>query len=299
MLKQELMSCQIFFNLGQAVRNYLEKTSPKALEILVSSTHDLNWNSGPFGEGFGSNAFLFVNSSETLDSVGPCDDSEDPGPLPNEPFISLDWNLVLTEAGQEMLFTRVRNTFDKTTAMVPAIHKKKYRLSPDELLRVRNVIALFDQIQGHLASRISPSALEEWKVDVQSGSKRDEDLLAIFTTKPARFALSMLLSEQQKAKVDMEEAEQRKVETKEVQRQEVQAAQWSYFKGALQRDQERLLLVQAAPKLVKQKLHAKTVAHRARQAADGEAACKNYQASVGKYVFNLFWFPDLWGDLFI
>lgn len=263
----------------------------------MASTHDVHWNAGPFGEGFGSNAFLFVNSTVNLESVGPGDDAEVPGPLPNEPFISWDWNLVLTEAGQEMLFTRVRNTFDKTTSMVPAAHKKKYRLSPEELLRVRNLVALFDQIQGHLASRISPSAFEEWKIDVQSGSKRDEDLLSIFTTKPARFALSMLLSEQQKAKVDMVEAEQRKVETKEMQRQEVQAAQWAYFKGALQRDQEKLLIVQAAPKLVKQKLHAKTVAHRARQAADGETACKAYQASFGKLLFDHADFQSFWTSL--
>ena len=258
----------------------------------------MHWNAGPFGEQFGSNAFLFVNSTVYLESVGPGDDADVPGPLPNEPFISLDWKLVLTEAGQEMLFTRVRRVFDKTTAMVPAAHKKKYRLSAEELLRMRNLVALFDQISGHLASRLPPSAVEEWKIDVSSGSKRDEDLLSIFTTKPARFALSMLVSEQQKAKMDMEETEQKRVETKEMQRQEVQAAQWTYFKGALQRDQEKLLVVQAAPKLVKQKLHAKTVAHRARQAADGEAACKAYQACDGKIMLP-FGLPILFGPLLI
>ena len=34
---------------------------------------------------------------------------------------------------------------------------------------------------------------------------------------------------------------------------------------------------QLAPRLVKQKLHAKQVAHNAKQAAEGESACRGYQ----------------------
>ena len=260
------------------MKNFLEKTSGPAFEVLLASTHDINWNAGPFGESFGSHSFLFLNSSVNLESGGGFDDPDAAQPLPNEPCISLDWALPLTESGQEMLFLRIRKSFDSTTAMVPAGHKKKYRHSAEELVRLRNVVALFDQIRPHLSSRLSPAAMDEWIMDVRSGPKRDSDLLAIITLKPARFALSMLPSEQHKAKHDLEENEQKKVETKELQRQEVTAAQWSYFQGALARDQERLSVVHQAPRLVKQKLHAKTVAHRARQAAEGEAACKAYQA---------------------
>ena len=257
------------------MRNFLEKTAAAAFDILLASTHDLCWNAGPFGESFGANSYLFLGSSVNLETVGPMDDSE--APLTNEPFITLDWSLVMTEGAQEMLFHRIRATFESTTAMIPANHKKKYRLSGEELVKLRNLMVLFQQMKGHLQTRMSPLDLEIWVKELQNGPRRDEDLLAILGARPARFAMSMLPSQQQKAKAEMEDVEVKRVEAKEQQRQEVTAAQWTYFKGALKRDQDKLAMVNAAPRLVKQKLHSKTVAHRARQASEGETACKAYQ----------------------
>lgn len=235
------------------MRNFLEKTSAGAFDVLLASTHDMCWNAGPFGESFGSNSFLFIGSSVNLECVGPMDDAE--SPLTNEPSITLDWSLVMTDGAQEMLFRRIRATFESTTAMIPANHKKKYRLSGDELLKLRNLMVLFQQMKGHLQTRMSPADLEIWVKELQNGPRRDEDLLAILGARPARFAMSMLPSQQVAAKAEMEDVEMKRVEAKEQERQEVTAAQWSYFKGALKRDQDKLAMVNAAPRLVKQKLH--------------------------------------------
>ena len=89
--------------------------------------------------------------------------------------------------------------------------------------------------------------------------------------------MSMLASQQEFAQKDLAEAEQRKVLDKELQQAEVDEAQWKFFQGALKRDHSKILQAHAAPRLVKQRLHAKSVAHRSKLASEGEAACKGYQ----------------------
>ena len=89
--------------------------------------------------------------------------------------------------------------------------------------------------------------------------------------------MSMLVSEQENAKRDQLDAENKKIEETLAQKADVDAAQWSYFCGALKRDHSKMETVQSAPRLVRQRLHAKQVAHRTRLAAEGEAACRGYQ----------------------
>ena len=140
---------------------------------------------------------------------------------------------------------------------------------------------LFVQLYPHLKTRVIEEAADAWWTDVGTSSQRDDDLQALMHLRPPRFALSMLQSEQEVAKKDLLECEQKKVSDKEVQRMEVTAAQWQYFKGALDRDQSKMATLKDAPRLVKQKLHAKQVAHRARQSTQGESACKGYQDWLG------------------
>lgn len=258
------------------MKNFLEKTSPEAWEVLLASTHDLSWNYGCFGEVFGSYGFAFLGSSSQLEAAQPMEDDVG-GPLPNEPSISIDWTLPMTPSSQELLFQRIRASFDKTTGTIPTAQKKKYRLSQDELMKLRNLCVLFDQVLGHLQSRLPPDELTAWKDDFRTSSKRDEDFNCILLARPPRFALSMLPSQQEAAKVDMREQEQKKLEDKETQQREVVQAQWQFFCGALKRDHSKLEVVNAAPRLVRQKLHAKQVLHRSQQAKEGERACKGYQ----------------------
>lgn len=261
----------------QAVRNYLEKTGEKALQVLIQSTHDLQWNLGPFGEQFGNFAFVFVGSSVQMEAAPPLED-EACSPLPNEPSVPVEWGLTMTESAQCLLFQRIKVQFDKTTCTLAPNTRKKYRMSQDELLKVRNIIVLFDQLFSHMQSRLSPEAAQSWMDDMKSGSKRDDDMQALVHLRPAHFAMSMLPSQQEVAKKDLHESELKKVADKEIQKKEVTLAQWNFFRGALARDQQKLDTVKSAPRMLRQKLHAKQVSHRARQAAEGEAACKGYQA---------------------
>ncbi len=260
------------------MRHYLEKTSAKAFEILVQSTHDLHWSLGPFGEQFGNFSFAFIGATVQMEAAPPMEDDAC-SPLPNEPSVTLDWSLTMTESAQCLLFTRVKTQFEKTTSTLAPNTRKKYRMTQDELLKLRNIVVAFDQIFPHMQSRLSPELAQAWVDDIKTSSKRDDDMQTLIHLRPARFAMSMLPSQQEIAKKDLDESEQQKVSDKEIQKKEVTLAQWNFFKGALARDQQKIETVKQAPRLLRQKLHAKQVAHRARQAAEGEAACKGYQAS--------------------
>ena len=132
-------------------------------------------------------------------------------PLPNEPHIALDWNLPMTPEAQSMLFTRVRAAFDRVSWMVPVTQRKKYRLTPEELSRHRNLVVLFSQILGHMRTQLAPAEVDKWIQDVQTGLARDEDLLHLLHTRPAVFAMSMLISEQDRAKKNNQDFETKKL----------------------------------------------------------------------------------------
>ena len=140
-------------------------------------------------------------------------------------------------------------------------------------------MVLADQLLPHMQSRMSSEKAKEWESNVLFSTKQDGDLQCLLNHRPPRFAMSMLASQQEFAKRDHQEAEQKKVQDKEVQQAEVDAAQFKFFCGALKRDHSKMELVQAAPRLVRQRLHSKSVAHRAKLAAEGESACKGYQES--------------------
>lgn len=98
-------------------------------------------------------AIALLEEEYIAGSGSPMDDDV-PGPLPNEPSISVDWQLPMTTNGQELFFARVRATFDKCTATIPVGQKKKYRHSSEELLKIRNICCFFDQLSGHLQTRM-------------------------------------------------------------------------------------------------------------------------------------------------
>lgn len=244
--------------------------------MLLTSTHDVSWSLGPFGEVFGTYNFVFLGSSMPFESAPPMEE-ETPQPLPNEASVSIDWTLPMTESAQALLFKRVLSHWNRTTSSFPVNMKKKYRLSADELQKTRNTVVLFDQLLPHLQVRMTPENVKSWQEDIAANSKRDADLQFLFNTRPSRFSLSMFPSEQEVAKKDLWDMEQKKVEAKEEQQAEVDAAQWNFFKGALKRDHDKVEQAQDAPRLVKRKLHSKQVSHRSKLAAEGDAACKGYQ----------------------
>ena len=74
----------------QAVRNWMDRTCPKAFDEVLRSTHDLPFNLGPFGEAFALSGSCFLGSKANLEAFP---DSVD-GPCPNEAFWEVTWHIV-------------------------------------------------------------------------------------------------------------------------------------------------------------------------------------------------------------
>ena len=153
--------------------------------------------------------------------------------LDNEPFMPLDWQLPMNDLAQTILFQRIQSTFERETSLVPTQSKKKYRLSQENLLILRNLVCLFAQIFPHLETRLSPPETQKWLREFSTTAQRDEDIKCILESTPPSFALSMLPSSRVVAQQQAQEKEQSICLSVEKQRLDVIDAQWSYFKADL------------------------------------------------------------------
>ena len=178
---------------------------------------------------------------------------------------------------QKLFFQKVRNMFARVTVGIPVANKKKYRLSPEELVKVRNLCCFVSQIWPFLSSRIPEiEATDKAKAFVE-GTSEDMDFACFLESRPPKFALSMMKSYQEDVKKQEQEKQQVIFSEVAAQREAVVAAQWSFFKTALLSDQATLEKISQVPNYVKAKLHAKAVMRRKQQSDAGEKATRGYQ----------------------
>eukprot|EP00913_Durusdinium_trenchii_P005709 g5327.t1 len=118
-------------------------TCKAAHEEVQRALKDAPFQYGPYGEALSIMHFLFLTSTADLPGV-----PDSPmAPVSGEASISLDWQLPMPEEAQGMLFRRIRLAFEKSTAIVQnAVDRKKYRMSEEDLLALRNVLCLWCQV---------------------------------------------------------------------------------------------------------------------------------------------------------
>ena len=256
-----------------AVRNWLYKTDARAWARIVSSTHDLPFALGPFGEHFAANLRCFLSSISPMENEPTTDIDQ---PLEGEPFITLDYKLILTPDGQYLLFQRICNDFDHMTAMLPIDRKKSFRCAGQDLSKLVDLIALWDQVKAHLVTRLGQAAVTDWESKLAAGSSADADLLYILNNRPAKFALSFLPTKKQEAANQHEEKEQMVCMEVETSRVEVRNAKFGYLKKSLESDIHTLSQCAKVPELIEKKMHRKEVLHLQSQSTVGQNAVKGY-----------------------
>ena len=254
----------------QAIRNWLEACGDGARKVVEQSQHTIPFSMGPFGEQLSQMNFLFNKSTV---SVQP--ESESLAPLEKEQSMSVDWQLPLDDCGQEMLFNHICNRFSVDSAVVPLEKKKKYRAQADVLLPYRNCCALFSQIKAFLLTKLSGDEVSAMQ-DMLESYQGCQDIQHILAHRPEVFAISMLPSKKAQAQKQEEEKEQRKTMNLESKRVEVQASQWAFFCEALSNDQEKISVVQKAPKKIREIQHLKAVQHRKSQESKAVQAVEGY-----------------------
>lgn len=184
----------------------------------------------------------------------------------------------MTIPAQVIFFEKVRALFTRATTGVALHAKKKYRLGPDDVAKVRNLSVLFGQLWPHLKGRLPAVDAKTWEEGFLQTTTFDDDFYTLLETRPSKVSLSMLKSQQEAAK--RQEVEKESLIHSEVaaQKEAVQEAQWKYFCSALVQDQTTLKKVHGVPAKVKAKLHEKAVLHRQKQADAGRKATQGYQA---------------------
>ena len=183
----------------------------------------------------------------------------------------------MTPAAQQIFFQKIKSLFQRSTVGVPLPAKKKYRLSQEELPKVRNLCVLFSQLWPHLKVRLPEIESRKWESGFVQGTSYDDDFVALLETRPSKVALSMLKSQKEAAQKQEREKQNAIHSEVESQREAVQDAQWKFFTTALRQDQAMLSKVKLVPEKVKAKLHEKSVLQRQQQSEAGQKATTGYQ----------------------
>jgi hypothetical protein len=256
-----------------AVRHWVDKTCSSAWNIVESSSHDIPYAMGPFGETIASYTFLFLGSvanGMAADSTCPLQ------PLEHETYISVDYNLPLTSEGQSVLFSRITSDFAKQTACVPVAQKRKYRASQPDLLNLRHMMCIWAQFKPHMLTRVGSADVLAWEDALRTSSARDDDFVAILQTRPKILSLSMFPSQRDLAQQKAQDRDDLICLDVERERVDVRTAKWKFFKSALNRDHLRLSQVKDVPIKVQAATHRKEVVMRQQQADNGEKAVMGY-----------------------
>lgn len=253
------------------IKHWMEQTADLAREQVMISLKDHPFAYGPWGEPLAIMKPLFLKSSMQWTSVP----QSTLTPLEGETTIPLDWSLQMGEDAQVLLFTRLRLHFDKATAIVSDPQdRRKYRMCESDLLTLRNLACLWDQVKAFLSTRI-PNFKELGEM-LMAGNAADHELMPVLDQRPAVFAVSFLPSAQQTALDNVKKQEEVVTIEAQKQRLELRDAKWKYFGAALARDQELLRTVQLAPQKLAALRHRKQMAHKLEQARIGERLVNSY-----------------------
>eukprot|EP00913_Durusdinium_trenchii_P031054 g29082.t1 len=239
---------------------------------VLKSLKDTPFQWGPWGETLSQYKFLFVGSV-----VNMTPSPEGMHGAFDEPTITVDWGLKLSEEAHANLFKRIRNHFEQATAIVDDVkEKRKYRLSEDDLLLIRNLMALWDQIKTFCQARMSN--FNDFNDALVNTNHKDGDLREILDQRPIHYAMSMMPSAREAALKEVKALEESATMEVEKQRQEVRQARWKFFQTALEKDQKTLLQLAGAPAKLEVMRHRKVMAWRLDQAKKGEKIVQSYMA---------------------
>lgn len=254
-----------------AISHWLTSSSEEALAEVEIALKDAPFAFGPWGEQLAGMKILFVGSTSNLCTVPDCGMT----PMAGESSIPLNWALPLTGRAQGFLFHRIRKHFESATAIVDDVQdKKKYRMNEDDLLMVRNILVLWDQIRDFCSTRLSNFA--DLDKGLLGASAKDHELRQLLDERPGSFSCSMLPSAQKEAQETLRKNEDAISMEVEKERLKVRDTRWQYFVAALARDQAILRQVDGAPAKIEALRHRKQVAWRMAQSKIGDKVVRSY-----------------------
>ena len=206
-----------------SIKHWFEKTADLSRNEVEIALRDAPFQYGPWGESLAHCSLLFKDSVCSVRAT----DSGALVPGAAEDSIPIDWELPLDDVGQAILFRRIRLGFNQSTALVLDVKdKRKYRMTAEEAIRIRNVCALWAQVRTFCQSGGRFKQFEAFDNAVRSSGLKDGELQEIIDSSPTRFAVSMLSSAKAQALQDaqaqseqsMMEVEQERVQVRDARR---------------------------------------------------------------------------------
>jgi hypothetical protein len=94
---------------------------------------------------------------------------------------------------------KYRAAFDSVTANIPIGSKKRYRYGNDELLVMRNICALWQQLRPFLETRASNINCSDYESNLINSTSRDDDMQHLITACSKSISASMLPSQKKEA----------------------------------------------------------------------------------------------------
>ena len=180
-----------------SIKHWFEKTTDLSRNEVEIALRDAPFQYGPWGETLAHCSLLFK------DSVSRATDTGALVPGAAEDSIPIDWELPLDDVGQAILFRRIRLGFNQSTFLVLDVKdKRKYRMTAEEAVRIRNISALWAQVRTFCQSGGRLKQFEAFDNAVRSSGLKDAELQEIIDSSPSRFAVSMLSSAKAQALQD-------------------------------------------------------------------------------------------------
>lgn len=250
----------------------MESCSQEALNVVNMTLQDYPFQFGPYGEAFACLGQMFLDSASEENLANPQCAME---PLAGEATITINWELPLNGKSQEALFMRINIAYQKATALVGDVRdKKRYRMKAEEMVSLRNLVAFYFQVRDFCSTRIKD--FDAFEKRFLSGPGCDHQFHEVLDQRPAQFAISMLPTAKEMAAEEVREQQESSCLEVDKQRVEVRQARWKYFVAALQRDQQQLQQVLAAPLKLEALRHRKEMQWRMEQAKMGEKIVLSY-----------------------
>lgn len=228
------------------IKAFMEKSCREASIILEKHLHCRLWKDACLTERTLANNFIWIGSTAKDTTHAAPSGLETIEPLTDERYTMIDWSLPLPESAHVHLFKRWCTDFEKTTMNIKAASHSKYRKTPDDLLALRNVAALWSQVSGFLKGELSAEDFAGLQADIMTRESADEEFKQLIRAQPKKFALSMLPSYRKFVVEALEHRSQEICNQCEDERNKVREAKWNYFNNAIRRDWERLVSVPLA-----------------------------------------------------
>ena len=250
------------------------KANPGPVEVVMWELHAAKWEHIFIDEKLlYLSKRLWLNSEAFIPDAAP--DTQSMQPLTEEASYCINWKLLITEENQHLIWRRVAADFKAATNLVSMDRRSRYRLKPEQVSDIANIIAFWVQARQFFQRQMGDQ-FAAYENDILTSTRRDNEILRIIKLKPAQISMSMFSSLKDAAYQKVRAQQEAQLAECASAAAEVTKAKWAHFKKALEHDQRKMKALAGAYIAVETAAHLKKISHLNDQMAQGMECVKSY-----------------------